>query len=45
MAIKVEFETKIAKYRRINIPQPLFQVKTGDRVRVSIIVIEKGKNE
>ena len=37
---KIEFEATIAKHKRINIPKPFFQVKSGDIVRVTIEKVE-----
>lgn len=41
MSTKIQFDAKIAKHRRINIPKPLFQVKDGDQVRVTIELISE----
>ena len=38
MTEKIQFEAQIAKFRRINIPKPLFQFKDGDKV---IVTLEK----
>ena len=37
----IEFEAKIAKHRRINIPKSLYRIKDGDKVKVKVEKIEE----
>lgn len=41
MSESIEFEATVAKYRRINIPKPLFQIKTGDKVIVRLEKVQQ----
>ncbi len=43
MTTEIEFKAKVAKYRRINIPKPFFQIKDGDEVIVRIEILQNAE--